>query len=151
MTKEVYIKNIRNLIAQDELNEALKQLRVLLEKSPQLDEAILQSARFHDIRRQIRLGIVNYTEANLTQNQIRAGLLDLLSEIEDRTAENSTRTDAPALHQEMERAISVANSENVVIDSTINAGGDVNIGGKIVNQNAEKITNIENINNANFF
>ncbi len=150
MTTETTIKKIRTLIAQDELIEALTQLRTFLENSPKLDEAILQSARFEDIRRQIRLGVVNHAEANLTQNQIRAGLLDLLREIEDRIAETSARPDAPALREEMEHAVSVVNSKNVVIGSTITAGGNVYIGDKTVTQNAEKIYNIDNIDTANF-
>ena len=150
MTTKAYTKNIRNLIAQNELDEAIKQLRLLLENSPKLDEAILQSARFEDIRRQIRLGVVNHAEANLTQNQIRAGLLDLLREIEDSIAETSARPDAPALRAEMEHAVSVVNSKNVVIGSTITAGGNVHIGDKTISQTADKIYNIDKIDDANF-
>ncbi|MCY7328848.1 MAG: hypothetical protein LH618_09885 [Saprospiraceae bacterium] len=150
MTTEAYLKNIRNLIAQNELDEAIKQLRLLLENSPKLDEIILQSARFHDIRRQIRLGVVSHAEATLTQNQIRAGLLDLLRDIEDSTAETSTRPNAAALREEMEHAISVVNSKNVVTDSTITAGGNVHIGDKTITQTAEKIYNIDKIDNAIF-
>jgi len=150
MTTKAYIKNIRNLIAKNELDEAIKQLRLLLENSPKLDEAILQSARFHDIRRQISLGLVNHAEATLTQNQIRAGLLDLLRDIEDSTAETSTRPDAPALRAEMEHAISVVNSENVIIGSTITADGNLHIGGKTTHQTADKIYNIKKIDKANF-
>jgi len=150
MTTKAYIKNIRNLIAQNELDEAIKQLRLLLDNSPKLDEIILQSARFHDIRRQIRLGVVNHAEANLTQNQLRAGLLDLLCDIEDSTAETSARPDAPALRAEMEHAVSVVNSKNVVIGSTITAGGEVHIGDKTSHQTADKIYNIDKIDNANF-
>jgi len=150
MTTKAYLKNIRNLIAKNELDEAIKQLRLLLDNSPKLDEIILQSARFHDIRRQIRLGVVNHAEANLTQNQIRAGLLDLLREIEDSIAETSARPDAPALRAEMEHAVSVVNSENVIIGSTITAGGSVQIGDKTISQTADKIYNIDKIDKANF-
>ncbi|MBC7775872.1 MAG: hypothetical protein H7246_10600, partial [Phycisphaerae bacterium] len=83
MDSKTFLSNIRHLIARDDLAAALLQLRSLLENSPKLDEALLQSARFHDIRKQIRLGTVSHAEANLTQNQIRAGLLDLLREIEE--------------------------------------------------------------------
>ncbi len=82
MTIETTIKKIRTLIAQDELIEALEQLRTFLADSPKVDEAIHQSGRFQYIRRQIRLGTVSHAEATLTQNQIRFGLLDLLREIE---------------------------------------------------------------------
>jgi len=73
---------IRSLIARDELNDVLQQLRQLLGDHPHLDEAIHQTGRFHNIRKQIRLGLVSHAEATLTQNQIRFGLLELLREIE---------------------------------------------------------------------
>lgn len=121
MAATQFFDQMRDLIADDKLETALKQLRLLLENSPQLDEAILQTARFSDIRRQIRLGLVSHEEANLTQNQIRGGLLDLLREIETRGAE-------PALQKEIEQAISIVNSKNVVSGSRISAGGNVHIG-----------------------
>ena len=140
MNKPSFLSEIRDLIANDELPAALKQLRLLFDNSPKLDEIILQSARFQDIRKQIRLGTVSNSESNLTQNQIRAGLLDLLRDIEEATAETSARPDAPALREEMEHAISVVNSKNVVIGSTITAGGSVQIGDKTISQTADKIS-----------
>jgi len=150
MDNQTFLSNIRDLIARDDLTAALLQVRGLLENSPKLDEALLQSARFQDIRKQIRLGMVSHEEANLTQNQIRAGLLDLLREIEDSIAETSARPDAAALRAEMEHAVSVVNSKNVVIGSTIMAGGDVHIGDKTISQTADKIYNIDKIDDANF-
>lgn len=76
------IQVIRQLIAKDELEKALDLLRQYLDGDKRLDEALQQSGRFQYIRKQIRLGIVSLADANLTQNQIRFGLLDLLSEIE---------------------------------------------------------------------
>lgn len=102
-----FIEIIREHISRDELEIALGQLRALLKSSPKLDEVILQSARFQDIRKQIRSGTTSKLEANLTQNQIRAGLLDLLLEIETQGA-------TPTLREELERTISIVNSEKKV-------------------------------------
>jgi CHAT domain len=44
----------------------------------------------------------------------------------------------------------LSDAKNVVADSSITAGGDVHIGDKQVIQNAEKIYNIDKIDNANF-
>ncbi len=120
MAAAQFFDQIRDLIARDELKTALTQLRLLLENSPKLDEVILQMARFSDIRRQIRLDLVSKKEADLTQNQIRAGLLELLQEIESQGA-------TPALQKEIEQAISIVNSKNVV-SGAISAGGNVHIG-----------------------
>ncbi|MCB0575396.1 MAG: NB-ARC domain-containing protein, partial [Saprospiraceae bacterium] len=96
-----------------------------------MNEALVQSARFEDIRRQIRLGLVSHAEANLTQNQIRAGLLDLLREIEKQGAQEVVR-------KEMEQAISIVNSKNVLIGSTITSGGgDVQIGDRTINTESD--------------
>jgi len=116
-----------------------------------MDEAVLQAARFADIRKQIRQGLVGHEEANLTQNKIRAGLLELLGEMEAQLEPPTPVSKAAALRTELDAAISVLNSQNVVIGSTITAGGDVHIGDKTSTvQNAEKIYNIEKIGNANF-
>jgi hypothetical protein len=123
-----FFARIRQLVADDRLDDALRLLRSLLENSPLLDEAIVQSARFQDIRKLIRLGTVGHAEANLTKNQIRAALLDLLREIEENTGNASTHPDAPALREEVGKAVSIVESKNVVINSTITAGGDVHIG-----------------------
>lgn len=145
MNSPSFIPQIRELIARDELKAAIDQLRVFLEKTPKLDEILHQSGRFENIRQQIRLGTVSHPEARLEQNQIRAALLELLSEIE-------TQGQQPALRAEMERAVVVENSKNVVVGSSISAGGDVHIGDKntTITQNADKIYNINHIDNANF-
>ena len=145
MNAQVLLPQIREQIARDELAEALEQLRQLLANSPKLDEIIHQSGRFENIRRQIRLGTVSHQDATLTENQIRAGLLELVSEIE-------AQGHLPAVSAEIERAASIVHSKNVVADSTITAGGAVHIGDKTttVTQNADKIYNINHLDNAHF-
>lgn len=68
-----------------------------MDSTPKLNEAIHQSGRFQYIRRQIRLGLVSHAEANLTQNQIRFGLLDLLGEIEQDGAKPDLPSSLPLL------------------------------------------------------
>lgn len=143
MNSQNFPDHIRDLIAHNDLPAALQQLRVLLENSPLLDEAILQMARFEDIRKQIQLGMLSDKEANFTKDQIREDLLDLLKVVE-------TEAKKPAVKAEMDAAVSVMNSKNVVIGSTISAGGNVHIGDKTTIQNAEKIYNIDKIDYANF-
>ena len=137
MDNRTFLANIRDLIARDELAAALRQLRTLLDNSPQLDEALLQFARFQDIRKQIRLGTVSHAEANLTQNQIRFGLLDLLREIEDSVGVTSNHPDTMPLRKEMERAISIVNSKNVIVGSTISAAGNVEIGDRTIHTESD--------------
>ncbi len=77
-----FIPITKQLIAEDNLQEAIDLLRQHLSVAPRLNEVLHQSGRFQYIRKQIRLGIISHEDAHLTHNQIRFGLLDLLSEIE---------------------------------------------------------------------
>jgi serine acetyltransferase len=133
MNSQLFIQQIRDLIARDEMKAALEQLRVFLEKTPKLDEILHQSGRFEHIRREIRQGLVSHAEATLEQNKLRAALLDLLAEIE-------TQGQEPALRAEIERAVSVVHSKNVVVGSSISAGGDVHIGDRNVYFGSHTIT-----------
>lgn len=118
-----FATHIRNLIAKDDFPTAIQELCALLKNSPHLDEAILQSARYNDITRQIRLGVVDFEAANVTKNQIRVAVLELLQEVED-----LEQTQVP-IKQEVAKYTSNA---------------------KTIIQNADKIYNIEKIDNANF-
>ncbi len=117
-----FATQIRQLVATDELAAALQQLNLLLQNSPKLDEAVMQSARLHDIRRQIRLGLVDDKQANLTKNQIRAGILDLLDEMDTQQAAH------PALREEMTQFVTTHISGKNIVAGSITAGGNVVIG-----------------------
>ncbi|MFN4081775.1 MAG: hypothetical protein ACK4NS_12815 [Saprospiraceae bacterium] len=123
MEPQSYFNHIRQLIAQDKLDQALQQLRKLLDNTPQLNEVLQQSGRFADIRKLIRLGVVSHAEATLTRDQIRSALRELLDEIGKQQAQ------APALREELASAVAIVQSKNVVANSVIIAGGDVHIGG----------------------
>ena len=121
MDVNAFLQDIRTLIGQDNLREAVRQLQKLLKDSPLLDEAIHQSGRLANIYKHVRLGTISSEEAQLTQNQIRHGLLELVREIED-------QQEIPAIREEVARAISIVGSKNVVAGSQIQAGGNVTIG-----------------------
>lgn len=117
-----FCDQVRQLIAVDDLPGAITLLRDLLKNSTKLDEAIMQSARLSDIGRRMRLGLVDDSQSNLEKNQIRAGLLALLDEVE--TQERTI----PELRDEISRFA----SQTTIV------------------QHAEKIYNIDKIDNANF-
>lgn len=122
-TINTFQSQIESLISKDELSSAIQLLHQLLQDSPRLDEAILQSARLTEVKKQIRLGLINYEQANLTKNQIRAGLLELLEEIGEQSA-------VPAIRSEVERYAVRISGKNIV-GGNISAGGDVRIGDHI--------------------
>jgi DNA polymerase III gamma/tau subunit len=82
MTNQQFIRSILDLIAKDDLAGAITRLEELLDNTLLLDKVLHQSGRFENIKKQIRLGTASHSEATLTQDQIRTGLLELVSEIE---------------------------------------------------------------------
>ena len=119
-----FIAHIRALIAKDDFKTAIQQLSDLLKDSPHLDEAVQQSARYNNVLKQIRLGLVDFASSNIAQNQIRHSVLELLREIEE---QEQTK---PSIKAEVERYV-VKYEKNVVKNSTITAGGNVTIGDTI--------------------
>lgn len=90
-----------------------------------MDEVIQQSGRHAAIRQQIRLGTVSYEEATITQNQIRHALIELLNDID-------TQAKRPNIQTEIQAAISIMQSKNVLVNTTIQAGGDVHVGDRTI-------------------
>jgi tetratricopeptide (TPR) repeat protein len=145
---QAFFRELRDLIAAGDLATALVRLRSLLDHSPKLDEVIQQSGRFANIRREIRLGTVSHADATLTQNQIQAGVLELITEIEhsvsgtDSVGLTQSQADTKAISEEITHAISIANAKNAAINSSITAGGSIHFGDKnqtIIYQNGRQI------------
>ena len=112
---------IRDLIAKNEIKEAIKLLRQILKHSPKLDEVLQQSSRFSALRKEIRQDTIDYEDVTATENKISKALLELISEVDDQMK-------TPEIKAEFESAS----------------------GGKTLIQNAEKIYNIDHIDNATF-
>ncbi|MBK7410069.1 MAG: hypothetical protein IPJ40_19660 [Saprospirales bacterium] len=77
-----YLNHVGNLIGRDDIPGAIALLQKLLQNSPKLDEAIMQSARYSDLIKQIRMGTIDSEKANVNKNQIRFAILELTREIE---------------------------------------------------------------------
>ncbi len=82
------LEDIGNLIAQDELKQAIEKLRLLLKGSPMATEIIVQSARYNDVMKQIRLGTISSEDSNLTKNKIRFALIQMVEMIEEEASKN---------------------------------------------------------------
>ncbi|MCB0642350.1 MAG: carboxypeptidase regulatory-like domain-containing protein [Phaeodactylibacter sp.] len=120
------IQHLRQLISRNELKDVIQELSRLFCSSPKLDEVILQSARYSKVKAQIRTGVVDYQQANLTENQIRAALLELISEIDEARSIDPVRS-------EIDRYSQSISGKNIVTGN-IKAGGNVNIGDQVTNQ-----------------
>jgi predicted HTH transcriptional regulator len=82
MGLKIIADKIRELVGKNEMDAAIQMLHQLLKDSPKLDEAIVHSARHHDIMQQLRIGVIDSKQANLTKNQIRSGVLNLLNDLD---------------------------------------------------------------------
>ncbi|MBL7828312.1 MAG: carboxypeptidase regulatory-like domain-containing protein [Saprospiraceae bacterium] len=152
MEHQILLSKIRQFIALDDMPTALKTMRSLLENTPNLNEALQQSGRLEKIQREMRLGLVSDSEARLEQNRIRFGVLELLTEIEQKglsaaalgevlsaVEQESTR---PELKSELEHAVSIVNSKNVVVGSNISAGGNITIGDQTIHTESQTSKNL---------
>lgn len=81
-------KKIIKLIGKDNLDDAIRKLHNFLQSHPKTDELVIQSARYNDLKKQIRLGVIDLEKANITKNKIRLALIELLDEIEDYYKDN---------------------------------------------------------------
>ncbi|MBL7790707.1 MAG: hypothetical protein JNK77_00165 [Saprospiraceae bacterium] len=136
MKLDAYIKQIRERIAGGQFKAALSLLRAMLEHTPHLNEAIQQSARYADICRQVRLGKTGQDAAAVALNQLRWDVLELLSQLEaqqnsvaleELLEEVQTLSLHPEWQREAENAVLIANSQNVVLQSELHAGGNIHI------------------------
>ncbi len=76
-------KKVTMLVAKDKLDDAIDLLSKNIQDSSEINEIILQSARFNDVKKQLRDGVIDFSEANQVKNQIRRNILDLVSAIEE--------------------------------------------------------------------
>ncbi len=128
------LDQVRQFIKKDELALAIDLLSQLLKNSPALDELILHSARYSRISAQIRQGIVDFEQANITQNQISDALIDMVRDIDMGIVDNVTaQQELKQFSETFVPATHIINSKNVVTGN-ISAGGDVHIGDKNITQ-----------------
>jgi len=125
MNIKTFSDRIGTLIGQDELKTAIDEFKELLKHSKKLDEVIVQSARFNDVMREIRRGTIDPNDANITKNQIRFALMDLLREVEESAASH------PEIISEIESF--QPTTSGPIINQRHSGSGD-NVGGdKVIN------------------
>lgn len=124
-----YSEKIGELIGKDELDVALIELRTLLKGSPKLKTAIIHTAQYNDLMRQMDIGVVSDEKLALSKNKIRLGILNLLAEIEGKFLESEVIQTEVQDFLSNQNTQSIQNSKNVIIDSGLKAGGDIIIGG----------------------
>ncbi len=82
ISSEMSFNEIRNLIAEDKITEALSGL---MQKAPQNNEVIQQSAIWNSLERENRNGLISYQDYSIEANKIRNAILYILDNLEKRT------------------------------------------------------------------
>jgi len=118
MTTKDFIARVGDLIGKDDLKTAIDELRSLLQKSKQLDELIVQSARFNELMQQIRMGTISFDDASLTKNKIRYAIMDMLRDIEENLETN------PAIETELNKTLQ--QDASIVTNNTSQIGNNSN-------------------------
>jgi Effector-associated domain 11 len=75
---------VQELIRVDKIKEAIDAMLAFLKQTPYLEEILAQSGRYHELKHQERLHIVDYNNATIEKNKIRIALLGLLFEIQEK-------------------------------------------------------------------
>jgi hypothetical protein len=89
------IKKIKELVGNDKIEEAIANLKLLFQGDYRLDEILLQSAKYEEIKTSYRSGIINFETANISMSQVRKAILDSLNTIE----KNSQVKSSPKLRK----------------------------------------------------
>ena len=67
MKPNEFFSHIRDLITRDKTADALREMRVFLEKTPHLNDILQQSGRLESVRRQNNLGLMSASEASVAR------------------------------------------------------------------------------------
>ncbi|MCB0555300.1 MAG: hypothetical protein KDD02_17265 [Phaeodactylibacter sp.] len=81
MTYQELEIQINNLIAKDEIEAAIALLSTYFSGHEALKDIVLQSGRYHSLRRDQRSGVVDYATVQQTLNQLRASILEFVRSV----------------------------------------------------------------------
>ena len=125
-----YTEQIMDMIAKDQIKEAIQETQNLLKGSPQFYELTLQSARYSDVMKSIRMGMIDFSDASIEKNKIRFALIDMLRDLEESRQTNAAVQSEVQTYLEERAAIinnntaEIKGNQNIIIqggsDSQVN-------------------------------
>ena len=90
--------SIQNLIVKGQLDKALENLAIALPDDLKNDVVLLQ-ARLKSFTRSEIMGLLGFSEANISRNQITNSILNLADELDDNSSNSSDDTSSPNIQQ----------------------------------------------------
>jgi hypothetical protein len=125
MNSNKYLINVKGLIANNRLNDAINELLKLVEGKSEFEnftnELIVISSRYNKLEREKRVGIISNSEQNVIRNQLTSSLLETINRLSELQEENKSKIFP-------DDKISIVGSKNIVVDSRIETGGNIHIG-----------------------
>lgn len=92
MQAKRYAQKIKNLVAENQLLEAITELSQLAQNSNWLNGVIMQSARYNDLNKKILLGIIPDEVAVIERNRVTNSILEIIMEIEKNSSKEFNLT-----------------------------------------------------------
>jgi len=127
-----YVDQIRTLISKNKIKAAIAEMQQLLKGSPAFDEIILQSSRYNDVMKSIRMGTISHEISSVELRRIDYALVDMLRELEDNYQENDKLQSEVNAFWERDikddgTTIITIGKNNKIASDTHAENGDVNI------------------------
>ncbi len=136
---QFYSERVLQLVAKNQMKEAIQEAKNLFRGSPEFYELTLQSARYSDVIKSIRMGVIDFDNASVEKNKIRYALIDMLRELEESIIVN------PSIQEEVntylkEHQATISNNATIIGDNNINIQGFTSSGINIqTGKNKEKL------------
>ncbi|MEM6766962.1 MAG: hypothetical protein AAF655_18645 [Bacteroidota bacterium] len=131
---QTHIKEIRHLITEASLGEALEKADALLKGSEQYRTLLIRTAQHNQLVQDMIKGTIDYSTRQLQQAQIQDALLLMLSELENGSHYN------PSLKAEIEALLAspepssgnttITGNHNIIIKGVSDSEIKINQGGK---------------------
>lgn len=159
---EDQLDNIKILIAEDNLTEAIDLLNAFIEDDKQLNELIIQSARINELSKDLRVGTISNEEASILKNKIRNGVLELVSIIQKKKKKGNIKRRKNLIYLLLISGILAAFSyliKSIQLNQSVNRGNNnqlfengkqqekhkVNIDEKLLLEISQKLDNDEEL------
>lgn len=107
---KIFANKIQELVAKDNIDEAIIELSKLANNSSWTREVIMQSAKFNDIERNLRNGTLSYDVASIHKNRVRDAILDISNRINN-SSNKSLEADIEVIEKWDKKEEVIANLE----------------------------------------
>jgi hypothetical protein len=129
-TSRANISQIRELIADNRIKEALSQAKPLFKDTSFFSQFLLLSSKYHDANQALRLDMLSFEQASIEKSKVIQGFLETLSELESAIAKEAPHeaeaSEQKAPKNEDKASNTVSGDGNIVISNASNNQININ-------------------------